>query len=34
MWDIRNEERPLSTLKRKADSDDYKVFALEWNGAS
>lgn len=38
MWDIRNEERPLATLKRKGDdkshSDDYKVFGLEWNGAS
>ncbi|CDW73040.1 ribosome biogenesis protein wdr12 [Stylonychia lemnae] len=36
MWDLRNEERPLATLKRKneGNSDDYKVFALEWNGAS
>lgn len=37
MWDIRNEEMPLSTLKRKQEknsSEDYKVFALEWNGPS
>lgn len=38
MWDIRNEEMPLATLKRKQEkgsaNDDYKVFALEWNGPS
>lgn len=37
MWDLRNEERPIATLKKKQDdktSDDYKVFALEWNGPS
>eukprot|EP00347_Sterkiella_histriomuscorum_P003660 403363437 len=36
MWDIRNEEMPLATLKRKGDAkvDDYKVFGVEWNGAS
>lgn len=34
LWDLRNEDKPLSTLKRKASSPDYKVFAAEWNGAS
>ncbi len=41
LWDLRNEERPLSTLKRKLEEDskkelshDYKVFAVEWNGPS
>ena len=36
LWDLRNEETPLSTLKRKDASlpDDYKVFDLEWNGPS
>ncbi len=34
LWDIRNEESPLATLKRKEAPADYKVFALEWNGAS
>lgn len=37
MWDLRNEDRPVATLKRKDDKshlEDYKVFALEWNGAS
>ena len=37
LWDTRNEERPLTTLKRKGgkESDnDYKVFAVEWNGPS
>ena len=38
MWDIRNEERPLATLRKKGDdkesNEDYKVFGLEWNGAS
>jgi WD40 repeat protein len=34
MWDIRNEETPIATLKHKSDVEDYKVFALEWNGAS
>jgi len=34
LWDLRNEEKPLSTLKRKQKENDYKVFAAEWNGAS
>ena len=34
LWDMRNEERPIATLKRKDKSDQYKVFAVEWNGAS
>jgi WD40 repeat protein len=36
LWDLRNEETPLATLKRKdgAVSELYKVFALEWNGPS
>lgn len=34
MWDVRNEEAPLATLTHKGESDDYKVFATEWNGSS
>jgi WD40 repeat protein len=36
LWDLRNEETALSTMKHKdaAATDDYKVFAVEWNGAS
>lgn len=36
LWDLRNEDRPLTTLSKKDKSkeDDYKVFAVEWNGAS
>ncbi len=34
LWDIRNEETSLATLKHKSDGDDYKVFAVEWNGSS
>lgn len=34
LWDLRNEERPVATLKRKEKSDEFKVFTLEWNGAS
>ena len=37
LWDLRNEEMPIATLKRKAGqsaNDDYKVFAAEWNGPS
>lgn len=34
LWDLRNEERPLTTLKRKDQDYDYKVMALEWNGPS
>jgi WD40 repeat protein len=34
MWDLRNEDRPLATLKKKSENDDYKVFAVEWNGVS
>lgn len=36
LWDLRNNEKPLSVLKRKGGSEeeDYKVFGVEWNGAS
>ena len=35
LWDLRNSERPIATLKRKEPSgDDFKVFAVEWNGPS
>lgn len=36
LWDLRNEETPLSTLKRKdgTTGEQYKVFAVEWNGPS
>ena len=34
MWDLRNESRPLATLKKKDEVSDYKVFAVEWNGPS
>ena len=36
LWDLRNEETPLFTLKRKQEQagEDYKVFAAEWNGPS
>jgi hypothetical protein len=36
LWDLRNEDNPLATLKRKdgTTGEEYKVFALEWNGAS
>ena len=37
LWDMRNEEKPISTLKRRnkeENEDDFKVFAVEWNGAS
>jgi len=35
LWDLRNEETPIATLKHKSEStEDYKVFAVEWNGAS
>ena len=35
LWDMRKEDEPLSTLKRSGkSSDEYKVFALEWNGPS
>lgn len=37
LWDLRNESKPIATLQKldKGQSkEDYKVFALEWNGAS
>ena len=35
LWDLRNEESPIATLKHKGESaENYKVFAVEWNGAS
>ena len=36
LWDLRNEESPLATLKRKEQpgSEDFKIFAVEWNGPS
>lgn len=36
LWDMRNEEAPLATLKKKEGDqhEEYKVFALEWNGPS
>ena len=36
MWDLRNEAEPLFTLKRnkKLSDDDYKLFAVCWNGGS
>ena len=36
LWDMRNEQAPLSVLKRANASanDDLKLFALNWNGGS
>ena len=36
LWDIRNMDVPLANLKHKSaeKSDDFKVFAVEWNGPS
>ena len=36
LWDLRNQDVPLANLKHKtAEScDDFKIFGLEWNGAS
>ena len=36
LWDMRNEQAPLSVLKRAttATSADMKLFALNWNGGS
>ena len=34
LWDIRNEETALATMKHSSQTDDYKVFAVEWNGSS
>ena len=34
LWDLRNEEEPLCILKRTNKVDDYRVFAVEWNGPS
>jgi WD40 repeat protein len=34
MWDIRNDEKALASLKSKSKDteQDYKVFTAEWNG--
>lgn len=41
LWDLRNDETPLANLKHKSqqkqsgeNNEDFKIFALEWNGAS
>ena len=34
MWDLRSPTEPLSILKRQNATEDDKVFALAWNGAS
>ncbi len=35
LWDLRNEETPIASMKHKQnEEDDYKVFAVEWNGPS
>lgn len=36
LWDVRNDELPLANLKHKSkdNKDDFKIFAVEWNGAS
>jgi len=36
LWDIRNDEVPLANLKHKSkeNKEDFKIFAVEWNGAS
>lgn len=34
MWDLRSAVEPLSVLKRAQATDQDKVFALAWNGAS
>ena len=36
LWDLRNTDVPLANLKNKNVENvvDYKVFALDWNGAS
>ena len=36
LWDMRNEQAPLSVLKRatSGNQDDVKLFALNWNGGS
>jgi len=34
MWDLRSTSEPLSVLKRANTSNDDKVFAVAWNGAS
>lgn len=34
MWDLRSVTEPLSILKRSNASNDDKVFAVAWNGAS
>lgn len=36
LWDLRNDEVPLANLKQnqKKENKDFKIFAVEWNGAS
>ena len=34
LWDMRNEQAPLSVLKRATSVEDVKLFALNWNGGS
>ena len=36
LWDIRNDELPLANLKHKSKDkqEDFKIFAVEWNGSS
>lgn len=36
LWDIRNIDVPLANLKHKSaeKQEDFKVFAVEWNGPS
>lgn len=38
MWDLRNEQTPIATLKRKQNNgnsnENFKLFALDWNGPS
>lgn len=36
LWDIRNDEVPLANMKHKSKEvkEDFKIFAIDWNGAS
>jgi len=36
LWDIRNDDVPLANMKHKSkdSKEDFKVFAVDWNGAS
>jgi WD40 repeat protein len=36
LWDLRNSDVPLANLKHKTAEacEDFKIFGLEWNGAS